>query len=135
MARVRLDLVVPVLLSLTLVAFAAGSSSVEAVVRFGRGARWVALFVLLVAALAWAVQLRSVRRLRRSVIAAAAAFLAIALESTLWSVDPKLTFERGATFVVLLVTAAAVAAACAARPGNAVDGAPVTGGIAAVAIP
>jgi hypothetical protein len=116
--RLKLDLVVPVLLAATLVAFAAGSSSVARVVHVGHAARWVALFALLAASAALAVDRRSLARLRVSVVVAGAAFLAIAVESSLWSVDPKVTFERGATFVVLLLTAAALAAAYAegARP-------------------
>jgi O-Antigen ligase len=111
--RLTLDLVVPVLLAITLVAFAAGSSSVSGVVRVGHAARWVVLFALFGGSVALALERRGLSRLRASVVAAGAAFLAIAVESTLWSVDPKLTFERGATFVVLLLTAAALAAAYA----------------------
>lgn len=118
MRRLKFDLVVPVLLAVTLVVFAAGSSSVAGVVHVGHAARWAALFALFVASAALALERRSIPRLRVPVIVAGAAFLAIAVESTLWSVDPKLTFERATTFVVLLLTAAALAAAFAegARP-------------------
>jgi O-Antigen ligase len=116
--RLRLDLVVPALLAVTLVAFAAGSSSVAGAVHVGHAARWAALFALFVASAALALERQSIPRLRVSVVLAGAAFLVVAVESTLWSVDPRLTFERGATFVVLLLTAAALAAAYAegARP-------------------
>jgi hypothetical protein len=126
--RLKLDLVVPVLLAITLVAFAAGSSSVSGVVRVGHAARWVALFALFGGSVALALERRGLSRLRVSVAAAGAVFLAIAVESTLWSVDPKLTFERGTTFVVLLLTAAALAAAYAD------GGEPVVWGIVAGAM-
>ena len=118
MQRLQLDLVVPALVAVTLVAFAAGSSSVVRVVHAGHAARWVALFLLCVAAVALAFERRSIRRLPISVVAASAVFLVIAVESTVWSVDPKLTFERAVTFVVLIVTAAALACAYSegARP-------------------
>src|SRR5579862_1719205 len=118
MQRLRLHLVVPALAAVTLVAFAAGSSSVARVVHAGHGARWVALFLLCVAGVALAFERRSVRRLRISVFAASTALLVLAVESTVWSVDPKLTFERAVTFVVLIVAAAALACAYSdgARP-------------------
>ena len=85
----------------------------------GRGARWVALIALLVTAVVWAVGLWPAWRLRPSVVVAAAAFLAIGLVSTSWSVDPRLTFARAATFVILIVTATALAAAATSRTGAA----------------
>jgi hypothetical protein len=111
--RLKLDLVVPVLLAVTLVTFAAGSSSVVGIVRAGHAARWVALLALFAAAGGLALQRHALWRLRASVIVATAAFLALAVESAIWSVNPRLTIERSATLVVLLATAAALAAACA----------------------
>jgi hypothetical protein len=114
--RVPLALVVPFLLAVTLVAFAAGSSSVTSIVHAGRAARWAALLALFVAAGALALEGRAFTRLRVSVLVAAGSFLAVAVESALWSVDPRLTLERAATLVVLLATATALATACARRP-------------------
>ncbi|MBV8479280.1 MAG: O-antigen ligase family protein [Actinobacteria bacterium] len=114
MRRLTLDLAVPVLLAATLVAFAAGSSSVTSLVHDGRGARWVALLALFVAAVAWVG--RPAARFRVAVVAAAVAFAAIAVESSVWSVDPRLTIERAGTFVLLFATAGALALRCAARP-------------------
>ena len=109
MRRLTLDLVVPVVLAATIVAFAAGSSSVAGVVHAGREARWVTLLALFVAAAAWVG--RPAARLRPAVLVPALAFLALAIESGIWSVDPRLTIERAATLVLLFATAAALALA------------------------
>jgi O-Antigen ligase len=119
MRRFSLGFIVQILVAMTVVAFAAGSSSVAGVVRVGRGARWVTLFLLLTIAVIWAVRLRSMRHLRRSVIAASSILVLAAVESTWWSVDPRLTFERASTFVALFVTAAALAAVSVDRPNMA----------------
>jgi len=113
--RLKLDLAVPVLLAVTLVAFAAGSSSVDGVVHAGRDTRWGALLALFFAATALALERRSGARVRASVLAATVIFLGVAVESAIWSVSPRLTIERAATFVLLLATATALAAACADR--------------------
>jgi O-Antigen ligase len=113
---VKLDLVLPVLLAATLVAFATGSSSVVAIVHAGRVLRWVALLALLGAAAALAREPAAFARLRRSVLAAALVFLALVVESAVWSVNPRLTLERAATLVVLFATAASLAAGSARRP-------------------
>jgi O-antigen ligase len=110
------DLAVPVLLAVTLVAFAAGSSSVAGVIHTGREARWAALFALFGASAAVAyVRGRRVARIRPVVVVAAIAFLAVCVESAIWSVDPRLTFERAATLALLLATSAALAVGCATR--------------------
>jgi O-Antigen ligase len=114
--HVKLDLLVPVLLAATLVAFATGSSSVVGVVHAGRALRWVALLALLGSAAAVAREPATFARLRRSVVAAAAVFLAVVVESAVWSVNSRLTLERAATVVVLFATAVSLAAACAVRP-------------------
>jgi O-antigen ligase len=111
----RLDLLVPVVLAATIVAFAAGSSSVRGVVDVGRPGRWVFLLLLFVGAAAWASARRNRRAVPRSVLVAAVAFLAFAVESTFWSVDARLTLERAATLVLLLATATLLASACAGR--------------------
>jgi hypothetical protein len=113
--RFPFGLVVPIAIAGTIVAFAAGSSSVAGALTVGRPLRWIALVVLLVAAAGWAISRRNEASLRLSVLAAAAAFLAVALESTLWSVDSRLTFEKAASLVLLLVVAAALAIATAGR--------------------
>jgi len=113
---VKLDLVVPVLLAATLVAFATGSSSVVGIVHAGRALRWVALLALFAAAAALARGPAAFARLRRSVVVAAVIFLAVVVESALWSVNPRLTLERAATVVVLFATAASLAAGSAGRP-------------------
>ena len=113
MRRLTLDLAIPVIVAATIVAFAAGSSSVAGVIQAGRAARWVALLVLFAAAAGWVG--RPVARLRLTVAVSALAFLAVAVESAVWSVDPRLTIERAATLVLLFATAAAFALACAAN--------------------
>ena len=118
MRRLQLDLAVPVLLAATLVAFATGSSSVVGVVRAGHALRWVALLALFAAAVLLSLQRRALARLRASVITAAVVFLAVAVESAIWSVNPRLTLERAATLVVLFATAAALAAVCAGDLGR-----------------
>jgi O-antigen ligase len=114
--RLQPDLVVPVLLAITLVAFAAGSTSVVSVVHAGRAARWVALLALFAAVAAMALRQHALALLRFSVAVAAVVFLVLAVESAAWSVNPRLTLERAATFVLLLATAAALAAVCAGEP-------------------
>jgi O-antigen ligase len=97
-------------------AFACGSSSVATIDRDGKHARWAMLVVLLVVA-AGAAWRAAPRRLPRGF--AAAVWLAVlATVSTLWSVDPRLTFERAGSFVLLVATAGLAAAACA-RPADA----------------
>jgi len=118
MRRLTPDLAVPFLLAATLVAFAAGSSSVVGVVHAGRGARWVALLLLFGAATVGAFG-RPRARLRPSVSVAAIAFLAIAVDSAVWSVNSRVTIERAATIVLLFATAAALAVGSAGRPGAA----------------
>ncbi len=113
MRRLTLDLAVPVILAATIVAFAAGSSSVAAVVRDGRAARWAALLALCLVAAAWVG--RPVARIRPAVALSAVGFLTVAVESAAWSVNPRLTIERAATLVVLFATAVALASACAGR--------------------
>jgi hypothetical protein len=116
--RLQLDLVVPLLLAATLVAFATGSSSVVGIVRVGHAARWVALFALFAAAALLSLRRHALARLRAPVITTALVFLGIAVESAIWSVNPRLTLERAATLVVLFATAAAIAAVCAGDLGR-----------------
>ena len=96
--------------ALTIVAFACGSASIASVEQDGRHARWALLVILLVVAAGAAVR-AAPRRIPRT--AAAAAWLAaLAVLSTAWSVDRRLTFERAGSFVLLLAAAALTAVAC-----------------------
>jgi O-antigen ligase len=104
-----LDLAVPVVLACTVFALACGSSSVTQLAQAGRPLRWVALFVLLALAAACAYVRGGLRlALPTSVLVAAAAFALLALVSTLWSVDQRLTAGRAVSIAVLLAAAAAL---------------------------
>ena len=108
--RRPLELAIPALAAATVFAFACGSSSVAGITRVGHGARWVALAILLVAAVARVV---ATRRLVVPIApaVAAAAFVALALTSAGWSISPRLSAERAVSLGVLFVTAIALAAA------------------------
>jgi O-antigen ligase len=95
------------------VAAAAGSSSLPGVIRIGHAARWVVLVALLCAAGAWALP-----RLRPSAppLVAAAALVGLAVLSTLWSVEPRTTFEKAVSLGLLFATCVLVATAAAGRP-------------------
>jgi O-antigen ligase len=101
-------------LAVTVFLFACGSSSLVDATRIGHTTRWVALFAL--CALALAAAFRTVRRTGipwRAIRIAwlLAAFLAIAVLSAGWSARPRLSFERAASFAVLLALALALAIA------------------------
>jgi hypothetical protein len=117
-------------IALTIFAFVCGSSSVPEVDRFGNKLRWVMLVVLLVVA-AGAARRTAPRRVPGA-FAATLWLLALAVASTVWSVDPRLTFERAASFAILVAAAGLAAAACARRPERALLG--VLGGAVLVAI-
>lgn len=108
--------VVPSLVGATVVAFAAGSSSVAAANEAGKPLRWVMLVVLLAASAAWAAQAGLGVPLARPVVLAAGALLVVALASSLWSVDPGLTAARALSLVLLFAVAAFLAVATAGRP-------------------
>jgi len=125
----------PWLIAATILAIASGSSSVRWVIEHTRGGiRWGALVVLLVFALGWA----AARRFEdpfRAPAPAGAWFAALAVTSTAWSVDARLTFERAGTLVMLL--GAAWGFSCAARGRRDVVGVVLDGillGAVAVAI-
>lgn len=115
----------------TVVAFAAGSSSVGWVKDAGGGARWVVLAALALAAVAWA---------RGKTLSAlpslfAGALVALALVSSLWSVAPRLSAGRALSLALLLATALLLAAGSrgsAALAGRVLLG--LLGGAAAVAL-
>src|SRR5437899_600211 len=104
-----LDQVIPFVLGGAVFAFACGSSAVPSVERAGHSLRWVLLFLLLALAASAALRERARPRISALVIGAAAALGVLALASTTWSVDPRLTFERAATLAVMLVTVALLA--------------------------
>lgn len=104
--------------ALTIFCVILGSSSVHDLVGPGKKLRWVALFVLVAIACSAAYRERraTLDRALRLVLPLAAWFAAVALVSATWSVNPKLTFERGASFALLMLGAGALALAARARP-------------------
>jgi O-antigen ligase len=96
----------PALVTVTVFAFAAGSSSVPAVLHAGHKARWVALLALLAAA-AWRAPLV---RVPRGPALAAAVFVALAALSSAWSVAPRTTFEKAGSLALLFGTCLLLAA-------------------------
>jgi O-antigen ligase/polysaccharide polymerase Wzy-like membrane protein len=131
-ARLRaLDRLIPLLVGAVVLGFAAGSSSVPDVMRFGHPVRWVLLAVLLVASALWAHPLVWLP----GAAIAAAGLVCLAALSTAWSVEPKTTFERAVSVGILLATSVLLAAATRGQPDRAsgvVAG--VVGGAAAVGI-
>ena len=109
LGHARLDASVPIVLALTILAFAAGSSSVARAGQVGRPARWWMLGALLVLSAAYAARRRGpgVRVPLATVLVAS--FLVLALGSTLWSSSPRLTFHRGVSFALLLLAAGLLA--------------------------
>src|SRR4051794_34452035 len=107
------DRVVPVLVGATVLAFAAGSSSVAWLKTAGHDARWLVLAALAASAACWAPGLR---RLPAVVLLATACFGALALVSPLWSVAPRLSAGRALSVVLLLATAVLIAAGVCASP-------------------
>lgn len=105
----------PSALYLTVVAFAAGSSSVAEVTRAALRLRWVALFVLAGAAVGLAVlRLRRHRAVPGLWFAPLpVAFVLLAAVSAAWSLDPSLTLRRTASFAILVLTTGALGCAAA----------------------
>jgi hypothetical protein len=113
-ARQRvLDRVVPLLAGATVLAFAAGSSSIPRVTSIGHPLRWALLVALLAAAAVWALPRPSVSW---PPLAAAGALVGLAVLSTAWSVEPKTSFERAASLGLLFATCLLLAAAVSGRP-------------------
>jgi O-Antigen ligase len=96
----------PVLVAATVIAFAAGSSSVPAVLRVGHPVRWLVLLALLAAA-AWRAPLD---RVPRGPAAAAAGLVGLAALSSAWSVAPKTTFARAVSLGLLFAACLLLAA-------------------------
>jgi hypothetical protein len=100
-------------LAATVFAFSMGSSSVAWAVRLGSSGRW--LMLLLLAAVAAVAALPYLRLVPRSLTASYGLLTAVALVSAVWSVKPRLTLERGATFALLGLVAALIAARARGR--------------------
>jgi len=103
---------VDVLIPVTIVLFAFGSSSVAGFLRIGSKGRWVALLAL--AGIALAQLIVEGRRLPSPPPVAwllAGLLLVVGVESAIWSVDPRLTIGRIFTVGVLFVAAVALALA------------------------
>jgi hypothetical protein len=133
--RLPLDAAAAVLLPVLVVMCAFGSSSVPDLLRIGTRGRWMALLLLAAVAVARVavrgIQLRSIP----PAWLVAAAFVALGLDSALWSVDPRLTIGRIFTVGVLFVTAGALALGSAdARVAATRVLLGVLGGITAVAV-
>jgi O-antigen ligase len=109
-----LDRLLSILVAVTVVAFAAGSSSIPGITHAAHGLRWLALGALLVAA---AVATAPRLRLPPGPTAAAAALVALAALSTLWSVAPRTTFERAVSLGLLFATCLLLVSACALHRG------------------
>ncbi|MHB8643721.1 MAG: hypothetical protein ACYDA3_12650 [Gaiellaceae bacterium] len=98
-----------VVLPLTVLTLASGSSSVARLGQAAKAGRWAALALLAALALAQFVALGRHSLQLPLGWALASLFLVVAVESALWSVDAKLTVERGVTVGVVFGTAAALA--------------------------
>jgi O-antigen ligase len=126
------DRVIALLVGATVVAFAAGSSSVGDVKDVGLHARWIVLAALATAA---AASTPSLRRLPTAVLLAAGLFVGLALVSSLWSVAPRLSAGRGLSVALLFATGLLLAAgASASRSRGAAVLLGLLGGAAAVAL-
>lgn len=107
--RYPLELAIAVTLATTVVLFVLGSGATARLQHIGGKGRWAAL-VILVALSLWAA--RSVLRLEALRLHHwfAAALLYLVFVSAFWTVDTRLTLERGATLLLLLVGATAFGA-------------------------
>jgi O-antigen ligase len=113
-ARQRvLDRLVPLLAGATVLAFAAGSSSIPRITSIGHPLRWAVLVALLGATALWALPRPSAPR---TSLVAAAALVGLAVLSTAWSVEPRTTLERAGSLGLLFATCLVLAAAAAGRP-------------------
>lgn len=96
----RLEAVVVILIPLTIVLFAFGSSSIASLRQIGGHWRWVGLIALALVG-AFAVLRRAPASRLPPAFLALEAFVALGLVSTAWSVDGRLTFERIFTVAAL----------------------------------
>jgi O-antigen ligase len=111
--KMRFDLVASVMLTVTIVVFAANSTPVGWIVLTGRALKWPALTALDVGAVAFLLSRRPSRRLDAIVLILVSALGILALISSSWSVDPQLSLERALSLLMLIVASGALAAASA----------------------
>jgi hypothetical protein len=110
-----LDAAIAVMLPVTVVMFAFGSSSVQDLVRVGSRGRWLALLALAALAVTRVTANGARPRALPPAWALAGALVILCAESASWSVDPRLTLARAFSVGVLFVTGVALALA----PGGA----------------
>lgn len=106
--RLPLERAILIAVPVTVLGVALSSSWSTALRSVGHPVRALGLAALTALALAYALA-RPSGRIERTVGAAAAALVAIALLSAAWSVEPRHTLARAAAFGVVLVIAAALA--------------------------
>jgi O-antigen ligase len=94
-------------LALMVLAFASGSTIFNVVLLYGRDARWAALGALVVLAFAYAFTARPWGA-PPPFVYAAGALVAVALTSSLWSVDAWLTLKRAGSMALLVLAGAAL---------------------------
>jgi O-antigen ligase len=109
----------PVWIALTVVVFAAGSSSIAWLASDAKPLRWPVLFVLAAAALVdvGVSRIGAYRPSRLHILVAV--FLGLALLSSTWSIAPRLTIGRVVSFGFVLLAAIAIDAGCRGRPARA----------------
>jgi O-antigen ligase len=107
--RLPLEGAIRVAIPLTVVTVALGSNWSPSVRSVAQPLWRVSLAALCALAVAWALAHGSPRVAWAPAYAATAAFVLVAAASALWSVDPRLTAQRTVSFVLVLVTAAALA--------------------------
>jgi O-antigen ligase/polysaccharide polymerase Wzy-like membrane protein len=121
--RLPLEGAIRVAIPLTVVTVALGSNWSPSVRSVAQPLWRVSLVALCALAVAWAFAHASPRvlweRVRAPAYGATAAFAVVAAASALWSVDPRLTAQRTASFVLVLVTAAALGLGSARDPAAA----------------
>jgi O-antigen ligase len=107
-----------VVLAVTIVLFACGSSSVPAVLSFGQHARWAGLFALCGLTFVQGGLRRPARPapLFLTLVTLTTVIGALALLSGAWSISSRLTEERSVTLLVLFAAGASLAYAVSAEP-------------------
>jgi hypothetical protein len=107
-----------VVLAVTIVLFACGSSSVPGMVTFGQHARWVGLFALCGLTFVQGGLRRPARPapLFLALVGLTTTIAALSLLSGAWSISPRLTEERSVTLLVLFAAGASLAYAVSAEP-------------------
>jgi O-Antigen ligase len=107
-----------IVVAVTVFCVVLGSSSDPELVGPGKKLRWVGLCVLVGVSLVLAARDRRtpISGLLLWALALGAWLEALGLVSTAWSADPRLTFERAASFALLLTAAGALAFAARSRP-------------------